>query len=608
MSRQNLHSALARLVLALALLVPALPAAAVSEQPWLFEGGGWGHGVGMSQFGVLGQVQDGRSVEQIIQHYYTGTKIGEVPADHWVNNAEGLWIGLVENTTTVTLEAVGGPVTFCQPVAECDIEQTMSPGEVWRYEIWDQDPSQCRLRLVDGAFNTGWSACGAGIADLGPSNRVSLNGSQYGRGTLRFDPSPAGFHGVVALPLEQYLYGLAEVPSSWPAKALQVQTITGRSYAVATAKERGGSDGSAKLSSCGCHLRSSTLDQAYVGWSKEVEAFGSNWIAAVQATESQVVTYNSATIKTYYSSSNGGASENVEDVWGGSPVSYLRSVDDPWSADPDVNPLATWSVNVTDEAMASYFGWDRALDATVVAGPPGVLIEFTGWDDGGPVSTTLNGSQVATLVKSIGFGYFAPGSPNSTAVRVSPYFTAVIDPPGFDDIIGNTFETDIDWANVVGVTKGCNPPDNTLFCPDDVVTRGQMAAFLTRYLDLPPPSEDYFADDQGSTFEDDINRLAEAGITKGCNPPANDRFCPSDSVSRAQMAAFLVRSFDLRDTSHPGFADVPGTNTFHDDITKLGAAGITKGCNPPDNTWFCPSDDVNRGQMAAFLHRADQLD
>jgi hypothetical protein len=608
MTGRTLRRTATRLTLAAALIFPVLPASAASEQPWIFEGGGWGHGVGMSQFGVLGQVQGGRSVEQILRYYYTGTSLGAVPGDHWVNNPDGLWIGLVANTTTVNLEAVGGPVTFCQPLDDCTFEQTINPGELWRFEVNLNEPTQCRLRFVGQGFNPTWGPCSAGVTGLSTSNRVSLNGRQYARGVLRFDPASSGFHAVVTLPLEQYLYGLAEVPSSWPDKALQVQAITGRSYAVAVAKDRGGSDGSGKLSACGCHLRASTLDQVYVGWSKEADAFGPNWRAAVEATGAQVVVYNSATVKTYYSSSNGGASENNEDVWGGSPLPYLRSVDDPWSADPGVNPLATWSVRVTDEAMAGYFGWDRALDAFVVSGPPGVRVQFTGWDNGGEVSQTLSGPQMVSLVRSLGFGYFAPGSPNSTSIRVSPYFTSVIDPPGFDDIIGNTFEADIDWAGAVGVTKGCNPPDNTLFCPENDVTRGQMAAFLTRYLGLPQASRDFFTDDEGSTFEDDINRLAEAGITRGCNPPANTRFCPREDVTRAQMAAFLVRAFDLTATGHPGFSDVPASNTFHDDIVKLGAAGITRGCNPPTNTRYCPANAVTRGQMAAFLHRADQLD
>jgi hypothetical protein len=177
--------------------------------------------------------------------------------------------------------------------------------------------------------------------------------------------------------------------------------------------------------------------------------------------------------------------------------------------------------------------------------------------------------------------------------------------PVFFDILGDTFEADIEWAAEAGVTKGCNPPANTLFCPEDIVTRGQMAAFITRFLGLPAPSTDHFSDDDGSTFEDDINRLAEAGITKGCNPPANDRFCPGDPVTREQMAAFLVRALNLTENTHPGFDDVAEGSTFAEDIERLATAGITKGCNPPANDLFCPTKEVTRGQMAAFLHRAD---
>jgi hypothetical protein len=255
--------------------------------------------------------------------------------------------------------------------------------------------------------------------------------------------------------------------------------------------------------------------------------------------------------------------------------------------------------------MASYLGWDRALDAFVLEWPPGVIVEFTGWDNGGPVSTTLDGPELATLVKSIGFGY-DPVLGGNNSIRVSPYFTAVTDPPGFDDIIGHLFEFDIEWLGDQQITKGCNPPDNTEYCPDDLVTRGQMAAFLKRYLELPPTSNDRFTDDDGTTFEDDINRLAAAGITKGCNPPANDEFCPDDLVSREQMAAFIVRALNLTANEHAGFVDVSSSNTFVEDIGRLATAGVTKGCNPPVNNEYCPKEDVTRGQMAAFLHRASK--
>jgi endoglucanase len=177
---------------------------------------------------------------------------------------------------------------------------------------------------------------------------------------------------------------------------------------------------------------------------------------------------------------------------------------------------------------------------------------------------------------------------------------------GFIDDDGSAFEADIEWLATVGVTKGCNPPINDRFCPNAPVTRAEMAAFLNRYLDLPPGTADRFVDTTASVFVDDIDRLAAAGITKGCNPPANDRYCPEQNISRQQMAAFLVRAFELPPGDENSFSDDDGSQ-FEDAIESLAAAGVTKGCNPPVNDRYCPFDAVTRGQMAAFIHRADSL-
>lgn len=175
----------------------------------------------------------------------------------------------------------------------------------------------------------------------------------------------------------------------------------------------------------------------------------------------------------------------------------------------------------------------------------------------------------------------------------------------FMDDEGSIFENNIESIAAAGVTKGCNPPFNDRFCPGSSVTREQMAAFLVRSLDLTAIDHEDFVDvSADSTFYADIAKLATVGITKGCNPPDNDRYCPQDTVTREQMAAFLVRSLELADTSHPGFVDVSPASTFYSDIRKLASAGITKGCNPPANDRFCPHDPVTRGQMAAFLDRA----
>ena len=176
--------------------------------------------------------------------------------------------------------------------------------------------------------------------------------------------------------------------------------------------------------------------------------------------------------------------------------------------------------------------------------------------------------------------------------------------PPFRDDDGSVFESDIVWLADSGITRGCNPPSNDLFCPEDPVTRGQMAAFLTRALSLPSSGADSFRDDDGSIFEGAIESLAAAGITRGCNPPDNDEFCPDDPVSRGQMAAFLARAYSYGTPGADLFRDDDGS-VFEGAIEAIAAAGVTRGCNPPVNDLFCPDDPVTRGQMAAFLHRAD---
>ncbi len=188
----------------------------------------------------------------------------------------------------------------------------------------------------------------------------------------------------------------------------------------------------------------------------------------------------------------------------------------------------------------------------------------------------------------------------------APLQATTAPPPGtrFVDDDGSIFEADIEWLAAEGITKGCNPPVNDRFCPDDPVTRGQMAAFLGRmFLPGAASQPSPFLDDDTSVFEADIAILAAAGITKGCNPPVNDRYCPDDPVTRGQMAAFLNRVLELPDASSPFVDD--DDNVFEADIAAIAAAGVTKGCNPPSNDEFCPARAVTRGEMAAFLHRSD---
>jgi hypothetical protein len=177
----------------------------------------------------------------------------------------------------------------------------------------------------------------------------------------------------------------------------------------------------------------------------------------------------------------------------------------------------------------------------------------------------------------------------------------------FVDDDGSSQEPYIEAIAAVGITQGCNPPTNSRYCPDRPMSRAEMATMFDRALKLPGTRTDFFFDDNDSIHEAAINSIAAVGITVGCNPPANNRYCPTSPLTRGQMAAFINRSLDLPNPeSGNRFVD-DDDSPFETDIARLAAAGITEGCNPPRNNRYCPGDPITRGQMAVFLARALDL-
>jgi len=158
----------------------------------------------------------------------------------------------------------------------------------------------------------------------------------------------------------------------------------------------------------------------------------------------------------------------------------------------------------------------------------------------------------------------------------------------------SNYESAIRWAYAAGITNGCHAE---LFCPNTAITREQMAAFFARAFDLPPATQDYFGDDEASAHEDDINRMAGAGITTGCAP---DLFCPTAQVQRQEMASFLVRALDLPPATADYFSD-DEDSTHEDAINSLAESGVASGCAEDR---FCPRRATYRGPMVAFLYRA----
>jgi hypothetical protein len=180
--------------------------------------------------------------------------------------------------------------------------------------------------------------------------------------------------------------------------------------------------------------------------------------------------------------------------------------------------------------------------------------------------------------------------------QVEPLDAAGAPGARFTDDNGNVHESNIEIIAGARITIGCNP-GGTAFCPNDPTTRGQMAAFLNRALNLPSTTQDFFTDDTGSIFEVDINRLAASGITMGTSATT---FSPDEAVTRGQMAAFVARAWALPTTSQDFFTDDNGT-VHEADINRLAAAGVTKGTGPGV---YSPFRNVQRDEMASFLARA----
>ncbi len=245
-------------------------------------------------------------------------------------------------------------------------------------------------------------------------------------------------------------------------------------------------------------------------------------------------------------------------------------------AAPGCNP-AGW----LEDATVSFCG--TSSSAPLVSGAAALLTSVRGATPASAVRAALRDTAVAA-----GAGL---GSGRIDALA------ALRSLPSFDDIGGNVHADAIETLAAAGITNGCAPD---LFCPDKAVTRGQMATFLARALDLAGTGATYADVATDHPHAPGISAVAAAGITDGCAP---DLFCPDTPVTRAQMASFLDRALDLPD-GPPRFADVDPDGVHTQGIWAIAAANITNGCSPQR---YCPRDPVTRGQMASFLVRALDL-
>lgn len=181
-------------------------------------------------------------------------------------------------------------------------------------------------------------------------------------------------------------------------------------------------------------------------------------------------------------------------------------------------------------------------------------------------------------------------------------------PETYEDAAASVHAPAISALETAGIFDGTDCSSGR-FCPTAPLPRWVMAVWLVRALDdrepAPTAAPGSFADvDSSVWWAAHVERLAQLGLTEGCSalPP---RYCPDGTVTRAQMASFLTRAFDLEPSGSVGFTDTAG-NTHQAGIDALAAAGITAGCatNPAR---YCPDTPVTRAQMATFLARALNL-
>ncbi|HPU38821.1 MAG TPA: SpoIID/LytB domain-containing protein [Microthrixaceae bacterium] len=326
------------LALAIAGWGAAAPVASAGTA-FTFSGSGWGHGVGMSQWGARGMAAQGSGAPQILSHYYSGTAV--------TTTSTGTIRVLLSTTSAVTLTPAG-------TIGFSGVGATAAPVSV--------TSSGSNLSLSGGLGGTVGGALS--VQSGGVPVRLSSTGYRYTRGTIVLRPTGSGtVQAVLVTSMQEYLYGLGEMPSSWPAAALQAQAIAARTYAQKKVNTTGGG---------GTYdIVGGMPDQTFLGFEKEGGVMGNLWVAAVDATDGQVVTFGGALIDAVYSASSGGYTENSEYVWV-SALGYLRAVPDPADLIGG-NPNASWSRTYTGAQLGAWFGLGevtsvQVLGATSAAG------------------------------------------------------------------------------------------------------------------------------------------------------------------------------------------------------------------------------------------------
>jgi stage II sporulation protein D len=394
--------ACAALVAMVVAVVALLPGSAKAGATFTFYGSGYGHGLGMAQYGSLGLALRGWGHGRILRYYYEGTSVGPAPSV-----PSRLRVGLAQARDVVRLTARNGRVEL----RVGDPATGTLAGRIPADQTWTIEPnSSGRYRILNAQGNlVGGHAWGgpdqhlfARYTNSGARVFVEQAGHTYNRGTIEFNSyrtCPSCAHVlrlVIRLSHTAYLFGIGEVPSSWPMRALRAQAVASLTYAI----EKWGRLG--LRAECNCHLYASVLDQVYIGWDKEGGELGSRWVQAVQDIGKDVVLMDGQPIQAFFHSSSGGYTADNRDVFG-APLSYLQARCDIGDNTP-TNPNSVWTAALSESAVTAGL---RPYTANIgtVTGFSGTVRDVSGrmttvTVNGTGGSATLTGSTLRSALRT----------------------------------------------------------------------------------------------------------------------------------------------------------------------------------------------------------------
>jgi len=685
-----------------------------SSVSFTFQGSGWGHGVGLSQYGTKGLTELGASFcsntsscnsSEVVSYYFQGTSVKQLSdislsSPDISTNSNALWVGLARNANSIsltTLPSSSPPTLFiCQEnlpkvvgVQAFLSSRGFDPGTVdgaygdrtanalKNYQasvgisqsgtINDETLNNIKsdansdgpcesefgpLKVAGGAtiniiysngncYLTGHpllskvpASCNIGISwSDGGRIRVGPREHKHGILKLRNKSVSNGFHVSLAVNIEKYLYGLAEMPSHWNVKALEAQALVGRSYAVFqylkqnSPSEKTDTDAglsSSRKSYCWCHIGSTASSQYYYGYLKEIA--GPNWVQAVNNTSGKVITYDggytqSSVVQAFYSSSTGGkTNDNVVGFGSATPWPYLKTVDDPWSVDNRVgNPKAAWSYDFSSYQLSKNIlcGETPCFDAitdiyvsSVSESGAALQVIMKGFKNGSAKTVTKSGRNIKSQlgftshyfktssqsdVSNLNIGPITANNTTTTAVENTSSSTG--DTPQYA-----TSSSGLNFLSKAGLLNVCNETSSA--CQAKTISREEAAAVVTVVGGVSLDAPNAYSDDDQSVYQQATNALPYYGMQVCFGSPFQIQ--PSETVSRDELACLLVKSIRAGTTENlsgsvDNYSD-EGASKWTNEINVLAANEVIPACSDLSDK-FCPSRKITIGEVSYIVNK-----